>query len=398
MEELKTIFVRAQQGDLEAYGDIVRRFQDMAVGYAYSVMGDFHLAEDAAQEAFIEAFPGLEKVYEPAAFPAWLRRILFKHCDRQTRRSRGRTGPLCEEAQVSSTDPDPDCLVEDAEIRWLVRGALAELPEAERTVALLFYINEHSQREISAFLDIPVSTVKNRLRTARNLLREEVTKMLKDKLQTQRPSRNETFSTRVQDYLAALKLLHEKLLPHFESTFSEAVGGEVKAEIAGVEHTTFGAYINSGPPPRVVYSFRVRSMNDRAVLMEYTPPLILELIKTIDGGTEIQEGDEKPDPSSILTRGQWNLLHQEGGVIRANLDHLRSMWAPVLGDEVEFHDVQLETHPDYVGEEMGFSRDMEQEWVQVIVDVKGMNCQGTVHLCYPVFTLETVLPGLIQEN
>jgi len=58
----------------------------------------------------------------------------------------------------------------------------------------------------------------------------------------------------VQDYLIALKLLHEKLLPHFESTFSEAVGGDVKAEIAGVEHTTFENFINSEPPPRVFYS------------------------------------------------------------------------------------------------------------------------------------------------
>ena len=48
MEPLTTLVNRAQAGDLDAYGAIVHRFQDMDVGYAYSVLGDFHLAEDAS--------------------------------------------------------------------------------------------------------------------------------------------------------------------------------------------------------------------------------------------------------------------------------------------------------------------------------------------------------------
>jgi DNA-directed RNA polymerase specialized sigma24 family protein len=86
VEELNRLFARAQVGDLEAYGRIVRRFQDMAVGYAYSLLGDFHLAEDAAQEAFIEIYLYLGRLYGPAVFPSWLRRAVFKHCDRVTRR------------------------------------------------------------------------------------------------------------------------------------------------------------------------------------------------------------------------------------------------------------------------------------------------------------------------
>ena len=84
-EELEVIFARAQQGDVAAYGQVVRRFQDMAVGYAGAVLGDFHLAEDAAQEAFVEAFAGPDKVYGAAAFAPWLRRIVFKQCDRTLR-------------------------------------------------------------------------------------------------------------------------------------------------------------------------------------------------------------------------------------------------------------------------------------------------------------------------
>ena len=51
MEEFETLLARAQDGDLEVYGEIVHRFQDMAVGYARAILGDFHLAEDVAQSS-----------------------------------------------------------------------------------------------------------------------------------------------------------------------------------------------------------------------------------------------------------------------------------------------------------------------------------------------------------
>ena len=49
MEELNALVLRARAGDLDAYGALVRRFQDMAVAYAYALLNDFHLAQDAAQ-------------------------------------------------------------------------------------------------------------------------------------------------------------------------------------------------------------------------------------------------------------------------------------------------------------------------------------------------------------
>ena len=100
--ELDMLIIRAQAGDLDAFGTIVQRFQDMAVGYAYSILGDFHLAQDAAQEAFIEAYRDLAKVYGAAAFPKWLRRIVFKYCDRITRRVRPQMVQLEQAAPMPS--------------------------------------------------------------------------------------------------------------------------------------------------------------------------------------------------------------------------------------------------------------------------------------------------------
>jgi len=67
---------------LAAFGELVTRFQGMAYGYAYSILGDFHLAEDAAQDAFVMAFQKLNGLRDPKAFPGWLRRIVRTACHR----------------------------------------------------------------------------------------------------------------------------------------------------------------------------------------------------------------------------------------------------------------------------------------------------------------------------
>ena len=184
MEELNVLVVRARDGDLDAYGLIVRRFQDMAYGCGYSLLGDFHLAEDAAQEAFIEAYRDLSKLREPAAFPGWFRRIVFKHCDRLTRRKRISTVPLEAAAEIASRDPGPDEMAEEREMKDKVLEAIQALPENERMVTTLFYINGYSQKEIAEFLNVRVTTVKNRLHTSRKRLKERMMHMVADELKS----------------------------------------------------------------------------------------------------------------------------------------------------------------------------------------------------------------------
>ena len=67
--DLEALIHRVRGGDDQAFGQIVRLFQDMAVGYAFSELGDFHQAEDAAQESFLQAYVGLDQLRNPSAFP-----------------------------------------------------------------------------------------------------------------------------------------------------------------------------------------------------------------------------------------------------------------------------------------------------------------------------------------
>lgn len=179
VEELGGVVRAAQGGDLDAFGVLVRRFQDMAYASAYALIGDAHLAEDATQEAFLQAYFDLPMLHEPAAFPGWFRRIVFKHSDRLTRGKRAVVIPLDEAAIVPDPEPGPSIVAERREMRAVVRAEIDRLPAHERVAVTLFY-SGHSQDEIAAFLGVPVGTVKKRLHDARKRLMEQMLAAMHD--------------------------------------------------------------------------------------------------------------------------------------------------------------------------------------------------------------------------
>ncbi len=87
--ELRELVIAAQGGDTGAFAEVVRRFEGMAQRLGMAMLGERSRAEDAAQEAFLDAYISLGSLREPAAFPGWFRRIVLKHCDRQLRRDHG---------------------------------------------------------------------------------------------------------------------------------------------------------------------------------------------------------------------------------------------------------------------------------------------------------------------
>jgi RNA polymerase sigma factor (sigma-70 family) len=178
VDELSALVNRARSADLEAFGELVRRFQDMAYGCAYAVLGDFHLAEDAAQEAFLEAYRSLSNLAEPKAFPGWLRRIVLRCSSRITRRKSLSTTPLEAAENVPGGEPDPASVAEKIEMKDKVLAAIKALPASERMVTTLFYINGYSQKDIARFLEVPVTTVKNRLHASRKRLKERMLGMV----------------------------------------------------------------------------------------------------------------------------------------------------------------------------------------------------------------------------
>ena len=199
MENLAPIVTRARQGENRAYEELVRRFQNMAVGYAYSMLGDWHEAEDAAQDAFISAYCSIIQLRDAAAFPGWFRRIVYTQAQRRLRVkapawvSLEQVSELAVAGPAASTDAGQDEL-------WAL---VDNLPEAQRSVLLLYYMRDFSQKEIAAFLEIPLGTVKTRLHHARNRIRKRMIAL--NDISARRPSRDKQFTEKVMRLFDAAK-------------------------------------------------------------------------------------------------------------------------------------------------------------------------------------------------
>ena len=215
--DLDSLVDRARSGDLDAYESIVRRFQDMAVGYAYALLGDFHLAEDAAQEAFVGAYASLPQLRAAPAFTGWFRQIVFRQCQQARRRQQLDAVSVEAVGELASSDPGPDIVAETRLARDQLLTVVRALPRAESEVITLFYMGERSQREIAGFLNISVDTVKNRLRSGRGKLQRGLLDMTGKTLRDQAPSRDDAFVTVVTlcnaagsgDLMRVQQLLHE---------------------------------------------------------------------------------------------------------------------------------------------------------------------------------------------
>jgi len=99
-----------------------------------------------------------------------------------------------------------------AELQQGVQAAIWALPEGQRQVVTLFYIAEYSQKEIAAFLNLPLTTVKKRLHDAKGRLKERMTIMAQEYLQDHRPSKDTLFHDKVLEVIAPTHAQHEEAI------------------------------------------------------------------------------------------------------------------------------------------------------------------------------------------
>lgn len=194
---LETDIRDALAGQRDALRHLVLRYQDLAVGYAFSLLGDYHLAEDAAQEALIAMVRNLGQLREPAAFVGWLRTIVFKQCDRIRRRRRTGEPVFPDDDRLVDDTESPDQARAIDELGAHVQRAVAALPIAQREAVTLYYMSDMSGPEVAAFLELPLSTIKKRLHDAKSTLKGEMAQMTEDFINENRPSRDVAFSERV---------------------------------------------------------------------------------------------------------------------------------------------------------------------------------------------------------
>lgn len=165
------------------------------------------------QEAFVAAYFDLAKLEAPEAFPGWLRGIVRHQCHRIVRWRRLTLLPLESASAVPSDVGLPEEHLEQRQARAEVLAALDALPQELREVVTLFYLQEHSQREVAAFLGVPASTVNNRLAVARQRLKRGMLPMAAEILKA---------NTLPDDFAARIGRLIQVRGPLVEAQFDPA--------------------------------------------------------------------------------------------------------------------------------------------------------------------------------
>jgi RNA polymerase sigma-70 factor, ECF subfamily len=170
-----TLIEKAQNGDRNAYAELVRQHHQSVISVVYRMCGDPQLAEDAAQDAFIRAWVHLASFQSGTSLRNWLYRIAVNAALDSLRHAP--QTPFAEFESLSLPDPQsgPETAFLQKERRLAVQNAISMLPESSRSVLVLREYGGLSYHEISTTLDIPLGTVMSRLNYARQRLKEILT-------------------------------------------------------------------------------------------------------------------------------------------------------------------------------------------------------------------------------
>lgn len=168
------------QGDQEAFGFLVKKYQKGVHALAWRKIGNFHIAQEITQDAFLKAYQKLGTLKNHNLFAGWLYVIASHLCYDWHRKN---VQPLesletidtsqMEQMSYSRYIAEKQASEADEIRREIVKKLLQKLPESERTVITLYYFGEMTSEAIGEFLGVSANTVRSRLSRARNRLKKE---------------------------------------------------------------------------------------------------------------------------------------------------------------------------------------------------------------------------------
>ena len=177
--EEKLAIARLKQGDLNGMEPLVKYYQLRAVSAAFLIVRDPKLAEDIVQEAFLHAAEKINQFDESRPFGPWFLRSVINASTKAMHRQK-RFIPLdVQEEETSKVadwlmdpSPQPELIVETEETRQMVWKALGDLTAEQRAVIVMRHFLDMSETDMTDELDRPLTTIRWRLKTARNQLRK----------------------------------------------------------------------------------------------------------------------------------------------------------------------------------------------------------------------------------
>lgn len=180
---------RAQHGDLAAYDELIRRYQERIYATVYHMTANHEDANDLAQEAFIKAYQALKSFKGGSSFYTWIYRIAVNKTINFLKQRKNRTHMSLNDLDFNAEhDPDLVALVSDktprrdaglAELQEKLNEAMLKLSEPHRLVVTLHDVQGLAHEEIAQIMDCNVGTVRSRLFYARQQLQATLSDYLK---------------------------------------------------------------------------------------------------------------------------------------------------------------------------------------------------------------------------
>ncbi len=177
----EVLIARFQQGDVQAFDVLVRRYKDQLLNYVYRFVGSRVDAEDIVQETFLRVFKNKHYYKEIAKFSTWVYTIAGNLAKTELRRRKRRkvfsvSNFVNEERDYDIPDSgrNPELEVESSIKDGIIQKAIEKLPSKFKEVILLRDVQGFAYEEISQILNIPLGTVKSRVNRGRLKLQEDL--------------------------------------------------------------------------------------------------------------------------------------------------------------------------------------------------------------------------------
>jgi RNA polymerase sigma-70 factor (ECF subfamily) len=174
----------AQQGEAEAFGPLVRKYQPRVFSLVYHLVRRRDEVEDLAQEIFIKAFRAIRSYNFQSSFVTWLSRIATNHCYDYLRHERAarvsfywQMGENSQQELENNAESNPEQTLDHEEqiaLKDLVDKLLGRAPENDRKILILKELQDYSVEEIAEILNLKPTTVKVRLHRARKRMLEDL--------------------------------------------------------------------------------------------------------------------------------------------------------------------------------------------------------------------------------
>jgi len=182
----RTLVAASLNGDRLAFAELVGQHWALLISLCTRMTGNIEMANEAAQEAVLQAMVNLGRLRRPDRFGPWLAGIGLNICRRRLR-ERSAEAWSWEELvggrhrfEASGCDPTPEEVIVARELGTRVRAAVADLPEGQRAAALLFYLAGLTYEETANTLGIQIGALKTRLHKARASLRKRLLNLWKE--------------------------------------------------------------------------------------------------------------------------------------------------------------------------------------------------------------------------